>query len=227
MDLTVRDVVRLFKVSEKTVYRWIKEKGLVAHKIQDQYRISRTMLLEWARASGLKIPLDILEDKQALSELSLVHALSEGGIYYEVPGKTKAEAFNALAKLVKLPVSFKADELVQLLLARETLASTGVGEGIAIPHVRDPIVLPITKPSLSICFLSSPIDFDAIDGKPVHTFFLLLSTTISGHLQLLARVAYLLRDPALVDMLIRREKKGPLLEKIRSIEQSLEGQGKS
>lgn len=221
MDLSVRDLIRLFRVSEKTVYRWIREKGLPAHKVQDQYRFNRFTLLEWAQKCGIPVRPAVLKDDDAMPDPSLIDALAEGGIYYDVFGRTKEAALDSITRLVKLPPSFSGDELKGLLLSREALASTGVGEGMAIPHVRDPIVLPITQPSLSICFLEYPIEFGAIDGKPVHTFFLLLSSTTRDHLKLLSRIAYLLHHQVLVEMLVRREKKEPLLEKIRSIEEGL------
>jgi PTS system nitrogen regulatory IIA component len=222
MDLTVRDLTRLFQVSEKTVYYWIKENGLPASKIQDQYRVNRAILLEWVRARGLIAPLGLLKDeKHTPIDLPLATAISEGGIHYEIPGKTKEEVFDATVQRIKLPPSLEAQELVQLLLLRESMASTGIGKGIAIPHVRDPIVLPITASSISICFLKHPLDFQTIDGKQVHTFFLLLSTTIRDHLHLLSRISYLLHDSTLLEMLAQRAKKEDLIEKIRSLEKGL------
>ena len=59
-------------------------------------------------------------------------------------------------------------KVVDSLLAREKLGSTAMGHGIAIPHVRNPVILHITRPAVTICFLKQPIDFQAIDGQPVH-----------------------------------------------------------
>lgn len=221
MDLTVRDATRFFKVSEKTIYRWIKEKGLPTQRVQDQYRFSRASLLEWAWSKNLSVSPEILGEQSFGQNLIIPEAIAEGGIHYGIPGKTRQEALSAIAERVKLPSSFAARELTELLLAREELSSTGVGEGIAIPHVRDPIVLPITRPSLSLCFLEKPIDFGAIDGKQVHTFFLLLSTTIRIHLQILSRIVYLLHNRELLEMLKRREKAEKLIETIRGLEREM------
>jgi PTS system nitrogen regulatory IIA component len=85
--------------------------------------------------------------------------------------------------------------LMQLLLARESIGSTGVGDGIAIPHVRSPIVLETDEPLLSLCFIHPPIDFGAMDGKPIYALFVMICPTIHIHLQMLARLAHLLRQP--------------------------------
>jgi PTS system nitrogen regulatory IIA component len=75
------------------------------------------------------------------------------------------------------------------------LGSTGIGDGIAIPHVRNPVVLSTDEPLLSLCFIEPPIDFNAFDGKPIYALFLLVSPTIHVHLQMLAKLAHLLRLP--------------------------------
>jgi PTS system nitrogen regulatory IIA component len=84
--------------------------------------------------------------------------------------------------------------ILEILLQREKLGSTGVGNGIAIPHGK--------MPKLGGLFglfarLERPIDFEALDGQPVDLIFLLLAPEAAGadHLKALARVARLLRDP--------------------------------
>jgi PTS system nitrogen regulatory IIA component len=97
---------------------------------------------------------------------------------------------------------FKLDErrLFDRLLERERLGSTGIGGGIGIPHARMPS---LTKPVGLFARLASPIDFDAIDERPVDIVFLLAAPEGAGadHLKALARVSRLLRDRALVDKL--------------------------
>ncbi len=226
MDLTVQDLARLFGVSEKTILRWIKERGLPSHKVHDQSRFSRPLLLEWARKENVAISPDVSLDDAQTQDVSFAQAVAQGGIHYRVPGNTKEQALRAIAALVKLPSGFSAEELGTLLLARETLASTGTGQGIAIPHVRNPIVLPIEAASVAICFLDRPIDFGAVDGKPVHTFFLLLAPTIRDHLKLLSKIAFLLHDAGFLDMLARREKSEQLLARIKTLEESLSKKSK-
>jgi mannitol/fructose-specific phosphotransferase system IIA component (Ntr-type) len=85
--------------------------------------------------------------------------------------------------------------LYKVLLARESLGSTGIGDGIAIPHVRNPIVLHLSRPIVTLCFLERPVDFGALDGQPVNTLFTLISPTVRAHLHLLSRLAFTLRDP--------------------------------
>ena len=90
--------------------------------------------------------------------------------------------------------------IFETLLQREKLGSTGLGQGIAIPHGKLP---PSSRVYGLFARLSTPIDFDAVDGQPVDLVFLLLAPEHAGadHLKALARISRLLRDPAVVSKL--------------------------
>lgn len=108
-----------------------------------------------------------------------------------------------LAELASRAASvFHVDErrLFDRLLERERLGSTGIGGGIAIPHGR---LTSLTKPVGLFARLAHPVDFDAIDERPVDIVFLLVAPEGAGadHLKALARVSRLLRDRALVEKL--------------------------
>ncbi len=86
----------------------------------------------------------------------------------------------------------------EALLQRERLGSTGIGEGIAIPHGKLP---QLTRLFGLLARLEKPIDFEALDAQPVDLVFLLLAPENAGadHLKALARVARLLREPGVVE----------------------------
>ena len=88
----------------------------------------------------------------------------------------------------------------EAVLQREILSSTGIGRGIAIPHARMPQV---AKMFGLFARLENPIDFNAMDGQPVDLVFLLLAPESAGadHLQALARVSRLMRDPTSLERL--------------------------
>jgi PTS system nitrogen regulatory IIA component len=108
--------------------------------------------------------------------------------------------------------------LLQVLLARESLASTGIGDGVAIPHARSPIVLRVARPAITLCFLEHPVDFDAIDGKPVFCLFTLVTPTVKSHLHLLSRIAFALRDPSFKDVISRRAPAAEILQAAAGVE---------
>jgi PTS system nitrogen regulatory IIA component len=122
----------------------------------------------------------------------------------------------------RLPLPPEQDRqfLLAVLEAREALGSTGIGDGIAIPHVRNPIVLHVARPFLTLCLLRSPVEFGALDGKPVHALFMVVSPTVPMHLRILARLGFVLRDGTLRQMLGSGADAVEILERLDFIETS-------
>lgn len=196
MRVTIRDAAELLRTSDEQIYEWIESGDLPAYKINDQYGINRSELLEWATARKLAVSPELFQDVNDEDQIPTVAAsLRRGGVFHGVGGETREDALRNVVKVLHLNDDFEREMLLQLLLARESLGSTGVGDGIAIPHVRNPIVLSTEEPLLSLCFIQPPVDFSASDGKPIYALFLLVCPTINVHLQMLARLAYLLRFP--------------------------------
>ena len=127
-----------------------------------------------------------------------------GGIITGLSGSDKREILQKVVERMRLPEGFDRSILSQLLLARESAGSTAVGGGIAIPHPRHPVVLPVGRPTLTLCFLDQPVEFGAADQQPVDTLFVLVSPTIRAHLRMLARIACVLRDEPFRAVLKRR-----------------------
>ena len=101
-------------------------------------------------------------------------------------------------------IAGKKDEIVKILMAREALGSTGIGQGIGIPHGKTANV----KSLIAAFGLSKKgIDFESLDGEPAHIFFLLLAPEESAgpHLKALARISRLLKDKYVRDMLRQAE----------------------
>jgi PTS system nitrogen regulatory IIA component len=195
MQINVKEAARLLAVSEKTIYRWIRHGEIPAYRINDLYRFSRAELLEWATGKRLSVSPDIFAEAAGEEPLpGLADAIKAGGIHYRVSGETKHEVLEAVVELMRLPEEVDRKFLLSVILARETLGSTGFGGGIAIPHVRNPIVLHIPRPMITLCFLETPVEFGAIDGQPVHTLFTLVSPTVQAHLHLLSRLTFGLRQ---------------------------------
>ena len=222
MQLTVRDAALLLNLSEKTIYRWIKKQAIPAMRIGDQYRFNRTELLEWATARRLPLsPSMFQEEKIPGQPLRINLALKEGGIYYRVGGRDRAGVLQSVVDLLRLPEDLNRDWLFQVLLARELLGSTAIGNGIAIPHVRTPIVLQIPRPQITLCFLEEPVDFGSLDGQPVHTLFVLISPTIRAHLHLLSRLAHILHHADLRQALATQGSREEILAQVEDAERSI------
>ena len=223
MKLTVRDAAQLLNVTEKTIYRWIKQGVIPAYQINDQYRFNRAELLEWATSRKISVSPEIFAEPEGgeAPPPSLSEALRAGGVHYRVGGTDKASVLHAVVDMMKLPEEVDREFLYQVLLAREALGSTGIGEGIAIPHVRNPIVLHLSRPMVTLCFLERPVDFGALDGQPVTTLFTLISPTVRAHLYLLSRLGFALRDPDFKNAVLRQAPRETIVEALRRVEISM------
>lgn len=220
MNLSVRDVARLFDISEKTVYRWIQTERLPHYRVSGQYRFNYSELLEWSALLGSRLNPDFLQEleKAGGKTVSIADALEDGGIYYRVESGSKEVVLKAISGLMKLPKGTDRELFGQFLMAREKLGSTAIGDGIAVPHVRNPVVLNSEKPSLALFFLESPVDFEAMDGKPVSIVFSMISPNIKSHLQMLSRLMYLLKNEALIGLLHSGASRNEIFSAIRSAE---------
>ena len=219
MQLTVRDVGGHLNVSESTVTRWIKRRGLPAREVAGQFRINRAELLEWAMTHNVKVSLKLFDHPEADSEAvpCLREALEVGGIHYDLQDTHKDRALRSLIQILPLPESVDRELLLRLFLAREASASTAIGDGIAIPHVRNPIVLHVSRPAITLAFLAKAIDFGALDGKPVHVLFSIISPTNRSHLQLLSRLSFALHDSALRESVVRQAPREAIMCEFRRV----------
>ncbi|HQL90825.1 MAG TPA: PTS sugar transporter subunit IIA [Syntrophales bacterium] len=103
--------------------------------------------------------------------------------------------------------------MVEVLLEREKLGSTGIGDGIAIPHGK---LKNLDRLMISFGRSRQGIDFDAIDGKPVHLFFLLMApeSSTGQHLKALAKISRMLKDPEFRNDLMAATSAGEIYRKI-------------
>lgn len=223
MQLKVSDVSKLMSVSERTVYRWINQKSIPVYKVLDQYRFNRAELLDWALSRKIPVKPDFLNEieSEELSLSSLSDAIKSGGVYYRVCGKDKKTVLKRIVELLRLPEEVDKDFLIQLLCAREEIASTGIGEGIAIPHVRNPIVLNVPFSMVALCFLEKPIDFGAMDGKPVDCVFVVISQTVRVHLHLLSRIAFCLNDKTFKQKVLKQDSRENIQNSLSRVEKNL------
>lgn len=212
MELTVRDSARLLNVSEKTIYRWVKLGRLPAYRVNEQYRFNRAELLEWATSERVNVSAEIfVEPHNGTTQVGLFDALRAGGIHYRVGGREKSDVLQSAVELMPLPEEVDREFLLKVLMARESLGSTAVGDGIALPHVRNPVVMHVQRPMVTLCFLENPVPFGALDGKPVHTLFTMLSPTVRAHLHTLACLSFALRQPDFASVIARQGSREEIL----------------
>jgi nitrogen PTS system EIIA component len=222
MQLGVKEAAHLLDISEKSVYRWINQGFLPAYRVNDQYRFNRAELLEWATSRKINVSPDIFNEpaSSGMPIPSLMESLQSGGIFYRIEGDTRSSVLKSVVEHMRLPDGVDRDFLFRVMLAREELASTGTGDGIAIPHVRNPVVLHVSQPIITLCFLEKPVEYEALDGRPVHALFGIISPTLRAHLHLLSRLSFALRDEGFKSAISRQARREEILGEVARIEKA-------
>lgn len=236
MDLKIKDVADLLNVSETTIRRWLSENKIPAYKINHQYRFSRTEIEAWVMSQklgnsyGAGSPLADRK-KEEISKLhnpsggskqfSLYRAIHKGDVVYNVPGQTKEEVIRTTMKLLDKDLNLDADVISDLLLDRENLQSTGLGNGIGIPHTRD-YLLNTHHDIVVLAFPDKPLAYDSLDGKNVHTLFFLFACEDKRHLHLLAKIAHLSSLPETIKLLESKPSKETILDYVKNWESGIQ-----
>jgi PTS system nitrogen regulatory IIA component len=218
--LSLTDAIGYLGVSERTARRWIRDRGLPVHRADERLFLNPVELWEWAVEHNVPVSPKLLDEARRMPDAvaPISSLLEAGGIHHQVPGSTPGEVLRAVVDRLPLPGSVDRDFLTAALAAREAMGSTGIGHGIAVPHVRNPIVLQVNEPLVSLCLLAHPVDFGAIDGQPVHALFTLISPTVPMHLRMLAALSYLLQDSEMRRLVQERAAALRLLEHMRTLE---------
>lgn len=142
--------------------------------------------------------------------MPVLEFLSPDSVIPSLRARGKKQVLQELAgQAARRLMALDEREVFETLLQRERLGSTGIGEGVAIPHGKLP---GLDRLFGLIARLEKPVDFEAIDGQPVDIAFLLLAPEGAGadHLKALAQVARVLREPGILDR-IRNARDGNAL----------------
>lgn len=218
MDLKIKDVINILQVSEKTLYRWIKEKKIPCYRINHQYRFSRSEINEWILDSKIELSSKLLSLNIANRPTNFTGLIRGGGIHYDIPGVTVPEVLHNAIAAVPTPAHISKEDIFAALLNREEMMSTAIGRGIAIPHPRNPIITDIEDASVSLCFLKDPLDFGALDSLPVHTLFVLLTPSPRRHLEVLSKISYLCQLNDFLQLLQKRASATEIIDFIQARE---------
>ncbi len=216
MELNSNEVAALLGVAENKVREWAYSRKLPIIDAQGRLQFNRQAILEWALARGHPLNLGVAEIEPA-GLPTLAELFAPERFYYDVPGRSFAEVLRAALDVFELPPEADKELIYDLLISREKLMTTATGDGLAIPHLRVPVVVNLSRPVLGIFFTREPIEMGALDGNSVHTLFLLLSLAPKQHLELLARLAFIFRQPEFLQLLRKRAQPKKILELIQQV----------
>ncbi len=215
MELKIKDIVGLLQVSEKTVYRWIKDQKIPCYRINHQYYFNRSEINEWILSNKIELSPSLINISPSSGPVNFYELLESGGVYNDIPGDNVKEILTNIIGIIPTPSNLSKEEILFALLNREEMMPTAIGNGIAIPHPRNPIISNTEDAIVSICYLRSAVDFQALDKKPVHTLFIVLTNNPRKHLEVLSKISFLCQSDSFLELLVKKSPKEELLNYIR------------
>jgi nitrogen PTS system EIIA component len=149
--------------------------------------------------------------------------LSPQTINLNLAGKRREEVLAELVGRIKQIASQPqaCETLLRALEDREQLHSTGIGDGVALPHARNALVGLVDHPVLVFGRHPAGIPYGAIDGAPAKLFFLLIAPTVTQHLSMLARISRMLRDPKVRKSLLAADASEKVIQIISDAESKI------
>ncbi len=218
-NLSSEEVAELLDLPLVTVQRWDHQGKIPSKLIKHKKCFNRKEILEWAKEHDFNVRTDKKADIEYDNQI-LAPAIERGGIYYNVHGEDIIEVFENVINQLSFGKTVDRTIILHELLNREELASTGIGNGIAIPHTRERLQIGLNEIYLPVIFLNKQIDFNAIDGNPVSILFMIFTNSTKDHLMILSRISQALKDKRLLDILHNRNKDKNLLNRINYLEKN-------
>ncbi len=229
MKLELDTLARCLQLPRDTLERWIRQGRIPVRKTDQICDFKKDVLDAWAQKHHIRFKL--VENQAPLQEVAgpdneaaetLLAALVRGGFHLGPDGRSVEEVLKKGVALAPLLSDSERDILFEKLMERERLTSTGIGKGVAIPHPRNPLPGNGRKAMITTCLLDQPVDFNAIDRKPVTVVFLMVCPTVKSHLFLLSRISFCLRDESFITLLNSRPSADQFFSAIEALEARLE-----
>jgi len=150
--------------------------------------------------------------------MKILDFLNKETIITELKATDKKGVLEELTLPVSQITGTDHKELVRVLIERERLGSTGIGKGIGIPHGK---LKELESLILGFGLSRKGVDFDAMDGKPTHIFFLLLTPENSTdlHLKLLARISKILKGESFTEKILQAADKEEVINLIQGVDE--------
>ncbi|MBZ0156551.1 MAG: PTS sugar transporter subunit IIA [Alphaproteobacteria bacterium] len=204
--MSVKDVAALLSVSEKTIYRMIKNETIPCFRVGGQWRFDRREITSWMEDTReFSYETAVGNPTRADEEsISIAEFLRRGGIYYRVSGGTKEEAISASLELIRMRIpELDPKRLFDAIMSRERICPTAVGHGIAFPHPRPFKEFTAPLSSIALCCLANPIPFGALDKEAVDTLFFIFPKSEQRFLRIQAKLLRLLKEQDILAALKR------------------------
>lgn len=224
--MTVKQVATYLNVNERTVLNLVSDGALPGFKVGNQWRFRKAMVDTWLDDQRLGVTPRYLESQHTGAPqrmLALASCFGPTHIVPELTGKSKTAVVVELAGLAqKLGLVRDETWFVGALIQRENVLPSALGNGLAFLHTLRRSPEQVVKPFMVLGRSKEGVDFDALDGKPVHLFFVLGLKFDELHLPWLSKLVHMLAQPGEVDALLAAPDAQALFARLADAEHRLE-----
>jgi PTS system nitrogen regulatory IIA component len=203
--MTLEQMAEYLKIAKRSLLRMAQNGDIPGTKIASQWRFMRSVIDDWMISRMKNLPAGELE-KLIQSDkvpLPLYRLLPVELVGLDIRSGAKKQVLEQLLDVLAaggLPVDRRV--FLTKLLDREDMVSTAIFPGIALPHFRKPEECPLPEPRIVLGICRQGTDFDSLDGRPTHVFFLICAGNVVVHLKIIAELALLFRRGSLVEELL-------------------------
>ncbi|MBI5552326.1 MAG: PTS sugar transporter subunit IIA [Desulfobacterales bacterium] len=220
-ELSIQQVALRLGMPVETLQRWVRQGKIPMQHLRGGYFIRLEMLQRWAADHQLHLGAEtsaLTAPAMSPEAEGILPAMARGGVFAGLAADTKAQALHAAVDLIPNLAPPERGAVLAKLVEREELASTGIGHGIALPHPRSDPGISLALPQITTCFLARPVDFEAVDGRPVSVLMVMLSDSTRLHLSLLSKLSFHLRNRVFRELLLTAPPAEVLLDTVAQLE---------
>ncbi|MBQ5998843.1 MAG: PTS sugar transporter subunit IIA [Treponema sp.] len=152
--------------------------------------------------------------------VKLEELIRKGGVFDKIEGASSDLVYKEIVNAMSFSESVSKNEVYEALCAREKIMSTAVGNGIALPHCRIPVIKDMSDQRIAIVYLKEPLPMNAPDGIPVNTMFVILAQNQSDHIQILSALAGLLKVNEFRKLLADHASEAEILNAVKEFAQN-------
>lgn len=213
MDLRVKDISLLLKLSEKDIIGLIKRNEIPFYMINKQYRFNKGEISEWILNRRASLTSEFIKLQNIEKPAFLAELIKNGGIYYNIEGSDIKSVLSNAISLLPLSNSVDKNLLLSFLLEREEMIPTYIGQGVAVPHPKKPIITDAENSLVAVCFLKTPFVYGE-KKEYLHTLFIIITSNHKNHLKTLSLLSYIIQRSEFAELLSKKPNKDELLFEI-------------
>ncbi len=200
--LTTQELAEYMKLNEKTILKMAQKGELPGVKIGSQWRFNLEAIDRYLQKDIMKVPENEIYGalNTADYQIPLSRLMSISMIELDLQAKDKEGVLDEIVDIAfTAGIIDNAERLLEELKLREEMLSTAVGNGIAIPHPRQPDLTLFKKPNILMARAGKGVEYSSPDKKKVHLIFMPCAPNMMIHLRLMAKISKLLHVEGVID----------------------------